>query len=82
MLSGHLQCHAIEARCVSLHQVLLMSRKEFGEYLQTPQGGGGGGGGGRSLPSLIDMRLLEGAAEDDPDFCSDVCRCSRARNWT
>ena len=57
-----------------------MSRADFEEYAASPAAANGGNGcGGRSqsqqpqpFPSLLDMAMLEGAAEDDPDFCSDV----------
>lgn len=57
-------------------QVLLMTKEEFAEYLQTQQGAGSSGSAsssGLSFPSLLGMDMLEGTAEDDPDFCSDVC---------
>jgi hypothetical protein len=55
-------------------QVLLMGKEDFAEYLQTQQGAGSSSGNrGSAFPSLLDMDTLENAAEDDPDFCSDVC---------
>lgn len=60
-----------------LPQVLLMSKAEFVEYAAPAQRGarpgGSSGSGSQSFPSLLDMGMLQGAAQDDPDFCSDVC---------
>jgi hypothetical protein len=55
-------------------QVLLMGEQDFAVYMQSQHGASGSSGHKPSaFPSLLDMNTLQDAAEDDPDFCSDVC---------
>lgn len=48
-----------------------MGEQDFAAYMQTQHGSSGHRT--PAFPSLLDMNTLEDAAEDDPDFCSDVC---------
>lgn len=55
-------------------QVLLMGEQDFAVYMQAQHGASSSSGQRTpAFPSLLDMNTLEDAAEDDPDFCSDVC---------
>lgn len=51
--------------------VLLMSKAEFAEYAAPAQRDARSSS--QSFPSLLDMGTLAATAQDDPDFCSDVC---------
>lgn len=55
-------------------QVLLMGEQDFAVYMQAQHDASSSSGHRTpAFPSLLDMSTLEDAAEDDPDFCSDVC---------
>ena len=51
-----------------------MGEQDFAVYMQAQHGASSSSGQRTpAFPSLLDMNTLEDAAEDDPDFCSDVC---------
>jgi hypothetical protein len=62
------------ANAAAALQVLLMGEQDFAVYMQAQHGTSSSSGHRTpAFPSLLDMNTLEDAAEDDPDFCSDVC---------